>query len=280
MSAPLAQMQSTLLAALASEKNLNAINIIANYAYFMPATGHFSLKSKEFMARGLLAYRANANELAARSLAASYPVITQLLGEETAAHLARDLWRAHPPERGDLAQWGAALPEFFVTHADLQELTQAHPFLPDIARLEWALHCAAIATDTPLDTASVQLLATQDPQQLRLQLSAGCVLIASIYPIVAIAQLHDERYCDEHATASCALENQTAQTALIWRRGLRPLFRAVNSAEQVLLSSALQGNSVAQCVDAALALDTEFDVSTWLVQSVHNGLVSAIRLRR
>jgi Putative DNA-binding domain len=280
MSDPLAQLQSTLLTALASENNLDAIEYIASSAYFMPANGRYSFKNKVSNERGLLAYRANASSLAARSLAATYPVITQLLGQETADYLARDLWRAHPPRRGDLAQWGAALPEFLTTQLALQELTQAHPFLPDVARLEWALHSSAIATDTPLDAASMQLLATQDPQQLQLQLSAGCVLIASIYPIVAIAQLHDERYCDEHASANHALQTQTAQTALIWRRGLRPLFRAVSTAEQALLGSALRGHSVAQCVDAALAWDTQFDLSAWLVEGVQSGLVSAIQLGR
>jgi Putative DNA-binding domain len=276
MSASLAQLQSSLLTAIACEKTTDAINSIANTLDFMPAIGQFSFKNKALAERGLLAYRANASALAARSLAATYPVITQLLGQETAEYLARDLWRAHPPERGDVAQWGATLPEFFTSQAALQELIQEHPFLPDVARLEWALHCAATAADTSLDASSLQLLCTHDPQQLQLQLSAGCALIASAHPIVAIAQLHDARYADEHTQAVQAIETGTAQTALIWRRGLRAVFRAAHPAEYALLHCTLQGKSFAQCVDAALARDAQFDLGAWLAASVQSGLMHAI----
>ena len=56
---------------------------------------------------GLRAYRANAQAMAERALVAAYPVLARWLGDEAMAALARDLWRVHPPTRGDLAWFGA-----------------------------------------------------------------------------------------------------------------------------------------------------------------------------
>ena len=45
-------------------------------------------------ARGLKAYQANGHALAERALQAAYPVVAQLLGDESFADLARALWHA------------------------------------------------------------------------------------------------------------------------------------------------------------------------------------------
>jgi len=72
--------------------------------------------------RGLLAYRANGHALAHRSLLAAYPVVRQLLGEESFADLARAVWHAHPPHRGDIAQWGDFLPAFVSDSPQLSDV--------------------------------------------------------------------------------------------------------------------------------------------------------------
>ena len=95
----LAAQQQTLLKTLFEASARNAINLIAAYA---DSTG----------ARGLKVYQTNGHMLAERALQAAYPVVVQLIGEESLAGLARAFWHAHPPQRGDLAQWGAELPEF------------------------------------------------------------------------------------------------------------------------------------------------------------------------
>jgi hypothetical protein len=88
---------------------------------------------------GLRAYRANAQAIAQRALVAAYPVLAQLLGEEAMAALARDLWLAHPPARGDLAWFGAELPGWLAGIDDFADM----PWLADVARLEWAVHAAS-----------------------------------------------------------------------------------------------------------------------------------------
>ncbi|WP_326540770.1 HvfC/BufC family peptide modification chaperone, partial [Pseudorhodoferax sp.] len=61
-------------------------------------------------ARGLAAYQANGHDLAERALRAAYPVVAALVGGDSFATMACELWHRHPPVRGDLACWGDALP--------------------------------------------------------------------------------------------------------------------------------------------------------------------------
>jgi Putative DNA-binding domain len=257
----------------------NAVNSIALCADSMPGSGVFSLENPDATLRGLRAYRANAQALAESALLAAYPVLQQLIGEENFRHIAQDFWQAMPPERGDLAQWGRELPEYLPQVPQLQALLQAHPYVSDVARAEWALHVAGTATDAGLDAASFQLLAAHDPAQLRLLLSPGCALIRSTHPIVALIQLHDPRASEAHEAARVAIASGEPQTALVWRQGLRPVIGAVDSATAAFIETTLQGQPLSAALDAAFAQTPDFDFSTWLAEQVQSGVLLGAALQ-
>ncbi len=94
--------------------------------------------------RGLQAYRSNASILAQQVLAAAFPNIKRLMGDEQFDGLAVHFWRMHPPYRGDLAQWGNELENFL---RSIPELMEHEAYLPDVAALEWALHAGKTAAD-------------------------------------------------------------------------------------------------------------------------------------
>ena len=275
MSRDVAAMQTALLELL----HANTINSIALRADSLPATGHFSFKNPLKTERGLRAYRANAQELSATTLQASYPVMQQLLGEENFRHLAQDMWHGHPPQRGDLAQWGGQLADYLREVPQLQGLLGEHPFLPDVAQVEWALHKAATAADAELDQMSFQLMTSTDPAQLQLVLSPGCAVLRSAYPVVAVMQLHDERASDAHVAARQAVAKGEAQTALVWRQGFRPRLMQLDAPSAALIAATLQGDSLAAALDAALAQATDFDFSAWLSASAQNGLLCGVVAR-
>ena len=60
--------------------------------------------------RGVAAYRANAQASAHAALAAAYPTLQQMLGDESFETLARVYRLRHPAIRGDLAWYGEAVP--------------------------------------------------------------------------------------------------------------------------------------------------------------------------
>jgi hypothetical protein len=94
--------------------------------------------------RGLQAYAANAGASAERALAASFPTVQALVGDEAFAGLARACWRALPPERGDLACFGAALPGFIEADTLLADV----PYLADCARLPGRLRAPGCLAGT------------------------------------------------------------------------------------------------------------------------------------
>ena len=146
--------------------------------------------------QGLAAYRSNAAAIAERALAGTYPTIAALVGEETFNRLARGLWQRHPPECGDLGEWGGALPVFIADQASLA----AEPYLADSARLDWLVHRAARAADDAEAAPALQALAENAPDALHLRLRAGCALLASAWPVAAIWQAH-QRQQSTHAAS-------------------------------------------------------------------------------
>lgn len=268
----LALQQQALLHALAAPSIQNATDLVAAYAVSTRTMGINHCQNT--VQRGLQAYRANASALAQRALLAAYPVLQQLLGEESFAMLARDLWAAHPPERGDLAQWGAALASYMTNAPALADLISDHPYLPDVARLEWALHSVATAADALPDTASFALLASQPPEALRLRLAPGTHLLESAYPIIAIWQAHAASH--DLGEATRLLADGRGQTALVWRQGYAPRANAVGVGEAALLRSVLAQGNVGASVAAALAVESAFDLSAWLASAVQSGLLLGV----
>ena len=136
--------------------------------------------------RGLRAYRINAAASAERALATAFPTVAALIGAESFAALARDLWRQRPPERGDLGEWGAALPDFIAESPSLS----SEPYLADSARLDWLVHLASRAADAPDALPSLDALATIAPEALKLGLRPGTGVLASAWPVVSIWLAH------------------------------------------------------------------------------------------
>lgn len=215
-------------------------------------------------ARGLQAYRVNGHAQAERSLLATYSVLAQLLGSESFALLARDFWHHHPPVQGDLAQWGGDLPAFLHSNAQLT----AEPYLSDVARVEWALHCCALAADHPADTGSLVLLTTVDPAVLTLRLASGLAVVTSAYPVASIVMAHQDA-TPALDQAGRMLRDGVAETALVWRQNFKPRVTACSAAVAALLQHLLTGSDLLTALENAPALD----FAEWLPGAVQCGLV-------
>lgn len=263
----LAQQQRALLNAIFT------INKIATQAINTPTTAIISTSI-----RGLQAYHANAQASAQRSLQTAYPVIAQLIGDDAFEHLAHDFWAQQPPTRGDLAQWGGELPGFI---ADISAL-QTEPYLSDVAKAEWALHTAATEADMAANFATFSLLTEHDPAALTLQLAPGTALIHSRYPIASILTAH--LYASpSFEDVGQKLRQNTPETALIWRQGLRPMVSTCSAKEAIFLENLLAGQSLLNALDTAASSQTrpsagDFDFGNWLSMAAQNGLLLGAQL--
>jgi hypothetical protein len=258
MSASLAHGQQALLAALWAPAQGAAMQALQGVAVPLRAGAQAHLN------RAVMAYRAHGRELAPRALGAAFPVLAQLLDEENFGALARAFWLAQPPASGDVAQWGAGLPEF-VRHAP--QLVD-EPFLGDVAQVEWALHRLAFAPDATVDLASFDLLTTQEPTTLTLELSPGALCFTSPWPVVSIINAHlggDPPL----AEAARLLRERAGETALLWRDGLRPRLRHAAPGEAGFAAALQAGASLGDALTQSPALD----FNAWLAPAVQSALV-------
>jgi len=219
--------------------------------------------------RGLQVYQSNGHALAQRALQAAYPVVAQLLGLESFADLSHALWHAHPPERGDIAQWGGALVPFLRTSLQLQD----EPYLCDVAAAEWALHACASVANASADLGTLALLTTYEPELVCFGFAPGCTVVQSQWPIASILGAHLEQ-TPSLAEAGQQLRAGVAQDAVVWRCGLRPTVRQALPGEAAFVSMLLSGATLAQAIDGA----PDLDFSAWLPLVVTGGLVLSVYL--
>lgn len=169
-------------------------------------------------------YRNNVRGGLVRALADLYPVVAAVVGGDCFDELAIQFSRRHPPRGPVLIGWGAALADFIAVDPAFAEL----PYLPDVARLEFALHQAYHAPDaTPLSLCAFRAIAPGAMATLRLGLHPSVVLLASDYPVDAVWQAHHALSVDD---ALAAIVARPARL-LIARPGAEVELRALGEAE-------------------------------------------------
>lgn len=227
---------------------------------------------------GLQVYRGNAAAHAEHALAAMHPTVAALVGAEGLAALARGLWQQHPPERGDLGEWGHALPAFIAAQATLAP----EPYLADSAHLDGLVHQASRAPDSAgagsaLGTA-LGRLAEHSPQALRLVLSPGCGLLRSAWPVASIWHAHQPaalQAADRFDAVRAALATAQGETAFVWRDGLRVCVEAVGPATADFTAALLGRADLAAALDAA---GPDFSFEHWLQHAVQSASLVDIAL--
>ena len=222
-------------------------------------------------ARGLSAYRANGAAIAARSLAAAFPTVAQLVGDESFDALAAAFWHACPPTRGDLAEHGADLPAFIAADAQLADV----PWLADSARLDWAVHRAESSADAQNPPAGLERLGTDDPATLCLSLQPGVALVESRWPIASVWQAHRRTADDRFQAVRDALAEGRGEAALVWREGWRAQVAPLPAADAAFTRALLAGQPLLPALDAAGA---DFAFEPWLLDALRHGRLAAVQM--
>ena len=129
-------------------------------------------------------YRNNVQHSLTRALGAAFPVIEKLVGAEFFAGLARAFIAASPPRDPVLLHWGADFGGFLAQFPPVAHL----PYLPDVARLEYARGRASHAADA--DAIAPEALSTGTPETLRVVLHPSVSLFSSQLPAMQIWLAH------------------------------------------------------------------------------------------
>lgn len=216
--------------------------------------------------RLLQVYRNNVVENLTGALRAIYPVIHKLVGDGFFRYAAHEYLGQHPPHAGNLHVFGDRFAEFLTMFPPATTL----PYLPDVARLEWAWHEAFHAADAaPIDAARLASVPPEQQPQLRLVLHPSARVLASVYPIARIFEVNQDGYAGEAAVDLDA----GGVTALVIRRGLDVCVEPLAAGEAEFLTALAAGRSLIQAVDMALSANERFDLDATLSRHVRRGTI-------
>lgn len=225
------------------------------------------------VARGLAAYAANAAASADRVLAGVAPVLARAVGGQAMAVLARQAWRQAPPLGGDLDNWvglGERLPQLIAEAPPLAD----RPWLPDLARLEWAVHHAeraADASDGP--PAGLEALAAPDAPERRLALRPGTCLLHMAWPVAALWRA-------AHADAQAPLPAcgpAQPEAVLVLRQGWRATVQVLSAGDAAFTAAALAGQPLGAALDAAAGAQPDWSFEAWLLRALREGWLTAVQ---
>jgi uncharacterized protein (UPF0276 family) len=213
-------------------------------------------------------YRGNMSATWRRTLAHAYPVVLALVGEDFFGGLARAYGRQMPSDSADLNQFGARFADFLADFPPVDEL----PYLPDMARLEWAVHLAHYAADA--QGLAPETLAALHPDQLearRFTLHPACALLASRWRVAALWHAHQ----DGEGQRVFPQDMQGASHALVCRTRWKAQVLVVDAAAHAALVVLQQGQTFGAALDAAFELDPAFDLAAHLRQWLAHAVLTA-----
>ena len=222
-------------------------------------------------AEGRLAiYRANMVAAADKALSAAYPVIRQVVGEDFFHGLAREHQRATPSASGDLGEFGAMFDAFLARFEHVQDM----PWLPDLARLEWAAHRAYGAADAPdWDAASLGTVEPDRQDAIRFAWTPGLAVVRSRWPIVRVWTIHQP-----DADAEFAVDWTLPETALVARDGFAVTVGACGLADAAFIEASLAGAPLGDAAAATLDQHPDFDLGALLGRAFAARLVCGFTL--
>jgi uncharacterized protein (UPF0276 family) len=214
-------------------------------------------------------YRGNLTASWTKTLAAAYPVVLALVGEEFFGGLARAYGRAHPSDNADLNHFGAHFSTFLRHFPHVAD----YPYLPDLAALEWQLHRAHYAPAAEGLTA--RQLAAIPPEQLEnvhFALHPAARLFKSGWAVIPLWQAHQPDSGIAFPQDMAVASHGTVVRPL-WQADVQPLSAASHAALGILV----EGGSFGAALDAAFAVDDNFDVAASLQHWLAHALLVELR---
>lgn len=218
-------------------------------------------------------YRANVLGNYRRALAATYPVIKRLVGAPFFDAASDNFVRGHPSTRGDINGYGADFSQFLSTYPPASHLK----YLPDVARLEWAVDQANIARDAAtFDLAALASVPAQLHGELRFSLHPSAQFIVSTFPILHIWQANQPACsADERIDL-----DEGGDTLLVLRRPSEAggiAIERISRAEHLLLALLAAGRTLDEAANRCAAIAPEFDLATALQRHVAGNTIVAFR---
>ena len=217
----------------------------------------------------LQVYRNNTFISLAEALTATYPVVSALVGEKFFAAAAKSHIAAQLPRAPRLAEYGAGFADFLAGFAPAQLL----PYLPAVARLEWAINEAYHApNDTGLVPQSLSSVPQEQFSAVCFRLRASARLLQAPYRVDRLWQAHQPGGSVEglDIAGDCHL--------LIYRPAEDVELMRLDAPGFSLLSEIGRGANLETAYAAAAAAEPAFDLTAALGTHLTRGVFGGFSL--
>jgi hypothetical protein len=202
-----------------------------------------------------------------KALGGRFPVVEKIVGDEFFAAMARVFVTGQPPRSPLLAAYGDDFPAFLATFEPARELS----YLADVARLEAARTRAYHAADAePVGADRFAALDSEMAGDLRIKMHPSTEIVRSRFPIVTIWAMNS----GEQELAP--VEDWRGEDALIARPHLDVHVRTLPPGGAAFLFALVDGRSIGEAAEAALADEPDFDLTCNLAGLIGSGLARDI----
>jgi uncharacterized protein (UPF0276 family) len=205
-------------------------------------------------------YRNNSAVAEIGALREQFPTVLQLVGEDAFSVLARAFAQKNPPRSPILGDYGDEFPDFvadFLARIGAEDT----PFLPDVARLDWACLRALRAEEAePCDLAR---LAALDPARIgaaRASIHPALAVVASDWPLLALRDPEGR-----------AIEDWRAETILVLRPQAEARLVAISPGAAAFLRACGENATLAEGAEAGARAEDNFDFGATLVALTQAG---------
>ena len=212
-------------------------------------------------------YRNNVFVSLVEALKARFPAIRNAVGGEFFDAMARDYAGSYVPTSPLMMEYGDNFPNFIDDFAPLAD----YPWMGDLARLEKAITESYHAANAfPLAPEAFAQITPEQLADLRFDLHPAIFIVPSTHPVVTLWHMNTGKI------DPAAIDDGTAETAIIHRPEWMVDVKAISTAGGVFLSSLWHGITLGEAASSAIALDPYFNLTYHLHLLIAEGLITRL----
>lgn len=215
-------------------------------------------------------YRTNVFGNYRMALREVYPVVLALVGGAFFNRAAEDYVLHHASRSGDLNDFGGAFGDFLAGWVPAAQLV----YLPDVARLEWAIERVFHAADAPpLDLHALGKVPQPALPKLRFKLHPASRIVRSLYPILRIWRVNQPGFSGDQAVHLDA----GGEDLLVIRRGTAVDIERLSPGELALIEALAAGLPLGQAHASVQEAEAGLDLAALLQRHILGGTLIAFR---
>lgn len=216
---------------------------------------------------GFSVYRNNSAFSLTEAMKAQFPAVVKLMGGELFARAALAYVRRHPIMSPLLFQIGSQFAEFL----EQTFSAQSHKFVPDIARIEYAMATSQHAADAqPMQIAALQDIDPERLADVKLALLPATRIIRSNFPAVTITAENREEA--EPSGEIC----WQSEDALITRPDMRVQIRTLPPGGALFLHALSERHALGEAVTRTKEIEPHFELTLNLTVIFAAGAIGAL----